>query len=106
MSALYQKFFIAFILLTVFTGRMVIHALPPQKTNQELTKDHTTDPTEKSESSEKQNQLTEKDKHTDLLLSGLNHIYFVNLHNQDKSQISGIFTLVNCHLQIPEQPPK
>ena len=106
MTSLYQRFFIVLILLTVFTGRIFISAMPLVKISKEIYKSDANDDSEKSESSEKQNQLEEKDKPADLLFTGINNFDFGYFHNSDKGQFSGRFNLVHCHVQIPEQPPK
>ncbi|MFW0717130.1 hypothetical protein [Pedobacter sp. N23S346] len=106
MSALYQRFFIVLILLTVFTGRIFIYAMPLPKATKEIFKSSAGDSSEKSESSEKQNQLEDKDKLADLLLIRMNEVDFNDLHHSINSQFHGMFNLIHCHLQIPEQPPK
>jgi len=106
MTSLYQRFFIVLILLTVFTGRIFISAMPLVKISKEIYKNDANDHSEKSESSEKQNQLEEKDKPSDLLFTGINNFDFGYLHDLDKGQFSDRFNLAHCHVQIPEQPPK
>lgn len=98
-----QRFFIVLILLTVFTGRILIYAMPSVKTSREIYKEGHT---EKSESAEKQNQFEEKDKPADILFTGINNFDFDHGYDLKRNQFSCSFNLTHCHLQIPEQPPK
>jgi hypothetical protein len=106
MSVLYQRFFIVLMLLTVFTGRIFIYAMPLPKATKEIFKNQTVDSSEKTESSEKQNQAEEKDKLADFLLTRMNDFDFIDLYHAKNNQFPGIFNLTHCYLQIPEQPPK
>ena len=106
MSVLYQRFFIVLILLTVFTCRILIYAIPLPKAGKEILKSQSGNSSEKPESSEKQNQSEEKDKPADLLLSRVNDLEFIDLYYSKDSQFPGIFNLTHCYLRIPEQPPK
>ncbi|MFD2286517.1 hypothetical protein GJU39_01140 [Pedobacter petrophilus] len=106
MPALYQRFFIVLILLTVFTGRIFIYAMPLPKATKEVLKTQNSDLSEKSESNEKQNQLEEKDKPSDLLFTPMSDLDFDGFYYSGNSRFPGTFNLTHCYLQIPEQPPK
>ncbi|GGE50350.1 hypothetical protein GCM10011413_15750 [Pedobacter psychrotolerans] len=80
--------------------------MPLAKISKEIYKNESDDRSEKSESTDKQNQLKEQDKPADLLFTGINNFDFGYFLDSKKCQFSGRFNLAHCHLQIPEQPPK
>ncbi|RDC54202.1 hypothetical protein DU508_23005 [Pedobacter chinensis] len=106
MASFYQKLFITLILLIAFTSRIVVYAMPLPKLTTEMIKEHPSENAEKSESSEKQNQLEEKIKLTDLFLDNASNVNFTYNHALKNNLYSGNFILTYCHLQVPEQPPK
>lgn len=105
METLYQRFFIILFLLLAFAGRIVVYANPVTETAKEVIKKNSTDETDKS-ASEKQNQLEEKVKLTDLDLNQVLNFVFSDLNTANQLSFSRNFILAYCHLQVPEQPPK
>jgi len=106
MAPLYQRFFIILFLLLAFAGRIVVYANPVTQIAKEVIKKSSTDETDKSSSSEKQNQLEEKVKLTDLDLNKILKFEFSDFNMASQHLCSGNFLLAYCHLQVPEQPPK
>lgn len=105
MAPRYQRFFIILFLLLAFAGRIVVYATPVTQVAKEVIKKNSTDETDKS-ASEKQNQLEEKVKLTDLDLNKILNFEFSNFNTANQHSFSGNFILAYCHLQVPEQPPK
>ncbi|RZK21636.1 MAG: hypothetical protein EOO86_00495 [Pedobacter sp.] len=106
METLYQRFFIVLLLLLAFASRIVVYAIPVQKVAKEIIQKNTINEAEKSESSEKQNNLEEKVKLADLHLNKDLRYDFTTLPFYNTHSFSGSFILAYCHLQVPEQPPK
>jgi len=105
MFSIYQKVFIALFLLIVFAGRISVSAFPAPKLLKEISKSENQN-SDKTESSEKQTQLEEKDKLSDLHIDKLSSIEFLYFHKLNKILFLNEFNLTHFHLQIPEQPPK
>ncbi len=106
MAPLYQRYFIVLLLLLAFAGRVAVYAIPVQKMSKDLIQKNSSAESEKSESSEKQNQLEDKVKLADLHLNNITNFDFASSGNANQQSFSGNFLLAYCHLQIPEQPPK
>lgn|GEM_PF-1731371 len=106
MALLYQRYFIVLLLLLAFAGRVAVYAIPVHKMSKELIQKSSSAESEKSESSEKQNQLEDKVKLADLHLNNITNFDFASSGNANQHSFAGNFLLAYCHLQIPEQPPK
>ena len=103
MLALQQKLVIMLILLLAFAGRIAVASFPALKKPQEISK---TISNEKSESSEKENQLEEKVKLADALIPSHISSHFRNSYQLKSNLFADSFNLTYCHLSIPGQPPK
>jgi len=106
MTSFYQKLLITLILLIAFTGRIVVYAMPLPQLAKEMIKEQASENNEKSESSDKQNQVEEKFKLTDLFLNSAANFDWIYNHAFKNDLYSGNFILTYCYLQVPEQPPK
>lgn len=106
MTALVQKSFIMFILLTCFVGRIAVYALPAQKLLLETLKKSDREKSEKSESTDTEDKLDEKVKLNDLINVHYNDLDFATDTSQRLIIFSGEFNLTSRHLQTLEYPPK
>lgn len=106
MAPLYQRFLILVFLVIAFAGRIVVYAIPIQKSPVEVLKQNTVNNSEKSDSSDEENKLEAKVKLTDLILMRLSNFDFFESSDTKCNLFSRKFNLIYCHLQIPEQPPK
>ncbi|MCX2575605.1 hypothetical protein [Pedobacter sandarakinus] len=91
-----------FLLLAV-AGRITIYAMPISKIAKEIFK---TNPIEKSDGTEKQDTLSEKEKIADVVLSLASTLECQTSSIASVKKQNRKFVVINCDLPIPEQPPK
>lgn len=106
MALTHQKFFIVFILLISFAGRIAIYTIPIQKPSVEVLKENISSKADQSNAADEENQLAEKLKLTDLMIPKFVNFEFLNSSELKNALFQGNFNLTYCHLQVQEQPPK